>query len=366
MIDAGWFGMGERWSQSVGDWEENCVIGPCGRLIEISERVRERGMIFGLWFEPERAVKNSRAVQAHPEYYIWKDASSNDCLLDFSNPDAVDYMLGVISERIEQYRIGWVKFDFNTSIPLDPSGNAFYRYMQGQRSFILRLREKYSDLYLTNCASGGYRMELGQGMLFDSFWLSDNQGPYEGLRIVKDTLKRMPTALIERWNVQKYCEALPIYGSEPTGRMIHCNNGTWDFLIGVKDSFSEGFVQGGPMGFSCDIAAFPPAYERRWAEVIAEYKREREFYRAATARILVDSEQITAIEYADASLDTLVLQVFTRTVYARDLVLYPAVRSDAIYAVGEETRTGADLAENGILINRLGQNECRTLKFKRI
>ena len=54
-------------------------------------------------------------------------------------------------------------------------------------------------------------MELGQGMLFDDFWLSDNQGPYEGIRIVKDTLKRMPSALIQRWNVQKYCEEFLIY-----------------------------------------------------------------------------------------------------------------------------------------------------------
>jgi alpha-galactosidase len=35
MIDAGWFGDGEGWWSSVGDWEENLTSGPCGRLGEL-------------------------------------------------------------------------------------------------------------------------------------------------------------------------------------------------------------------------------------------------------------------------------------------------------------------------------------------
>ncbi|MBR7098462.1 MAG: alpha-galactosidase, partial [Clostridia bacterium] len=316
MIDAGWFGKGVDWSSEVGDWEENTVSGPCGRLIELSGRVRERGMIFGLWFEPERAASSSRALAEHPDYYI------ANTFLDFANPDAIDYMLDVISEQIDKYEIGWLKFDFNVSIPYDPSGNAFYRYMQGQKDFILRLRKRYPEMYITNCASGGCRMELGQGMLFDDFWLSDNQGPYEGIRIVKDTLKRMPSALIQRWNVQKYCEDFPVYPDKKTGRMIHCNDATWDFLIGVQDSFSEAFMKGGPMGFSCDLDAFPTEYKKRWSDVIAQYKQDRDFYKDATARILIDSDGIIVIEYADTAVDRCVLQIFTKTAYARAIVLY--------------------------------------------
>ena len=148
MIDAGWYGKGEDWSDCVGDWVENTVNGPRGRLIEISERVREKGMIFGLWFEPERASQKSYAVAEHPEFYIQKK------FLDFANPDAVNYMLETISKQIDKYHIGWVKFDFNDAVlPLDPSGNGFYRYMKGQKDFILRLRERYPKLYITNCAN---------------------------------------------------------------------------------------------------------------------------------------------------------------------------------------------------------------------
>lgn len=362
MIDAGWFGNGQDWSAVVGDWTENTVSGPRGRLKELSERVRERGMIFGLWFEPERASPASRAVAEHPDYYI------NGSLLDFSNPHAVDYIFDVISRQIDKYKIGWLKFDFNATIPYDPSGSAFYRYMQGQRDFILRLRRRYPDLYITNCASGGYRMELGQGMLFDSFWLSDNQGPYEGIRIVKDTLKRMPTGLVERWNVQTYCEGLtPSYGSrntaESVGRMLHCNNGTWDFLIGINDSFSEAFMQGGPMGFSCDVNALPPEYKERWNEVIAQYKEDREFYKNAAARILVDSDSIIAIEYADRAFECCVIQVFTKTTYAREILLYPEVCSGSQYRYDDVLLSGRDIRENGIQLRNLRDNSCRELKL---
>ena len=355
MVDAGWFGAGDSWYSSVGDWEENTLSGPCGRLGELSERVRERGMIFGLWFEPERAAERSRAFAAHPEYYIANG------FLDFANPKAVEYIFAVLSGVIDTYRVGWLKFDFNASIPYDPSGNAFYRYMQGQKELIRRLRERYPHIYITNCAGGGFRMELGQGMLFDSFWLSDNQGPYEGIRIVKDTLKRMPSALIERWNVQTYCEDLPVYPGKRMGKMLHCNNAAWDFIIGIKDSFSEEFMYGGPMGFSCDIDAFSAEYKRRWREVIEQYKKERDFYRNATARILVDSEAITAIEYADAVLSRCVIRVFTKTVCTDALLLYPAVDASARYTLGETALDGREIAADGILLEELKDNSCRVL-----
>lgn len=361
MIDAGWFGKGENWSLSVGDWQENTVSGPKGRLIEISELVRKRGMIFGLWFEPERANPQSQSVKEHPEYYI------NNYFFDFSNPDAVDYMLKVLSEQIEKYSIGWLKFDFNDSIPYDKTGNAFYRYMQGQKRFIQSLRAKYPQLYITNCASGGYRMELGQGTMFDSFWLSDNQGSFEGLRIVKDTLKRMPSGLIERWNVQKYSEGFVRHGvKEKVGVMFTCNNATWDSIVNVDDSFTKGFLSGGPLGFSCDIDGFPPEYKQLWKEFIAQYKKDRDFFLKASSRILVDSEEITAIQYSDNDFNRIIIQLFTKTSYACELTVYPAIDSTAYYLAGENQVSATQVCQDGIRIEDLKNNSCRTIELIKI
>jgi hypothetical protein len=107
-------------------------------------------------------------------------------------------------------------------------------------------------------------MELSNAELFDSFWLSDNQGPLGGIDIVKNTLKRMPSSMIEKWNVQQYAESFPRYGSkEKVGVMFNCNDGTWTDIAYLKDSFNEQFLIGGPVGFSCDIASFPEEYKQR-------------------------------------------------------------------------------------------------------
>ena len=134
-------------------------------------------MTFGLWFEPERAGNESNALQAHPEFFI-KGQYGN--FLDFANPDAVDYILEALSACIDRYHIGWVKFDFNENLSVDPTGSGFYRYFDGQKSFILRLREKYPDLYITNCASGGYRMELSQGALSTASGFRITKSPSRG------------------------------------------------------------------------------------------------------------------------------------------------------------------------------------------
>lgn len=352
MIDAGWFGDGGGWFSSVGDWTENMNGGPRGRLLELSRHVRSLGMTFGLWFEPERASEKSKSVAAHPDYYI------DGRFLDFSNPEAREYILGIISEQIEKYSVGWVKFDFNAATLTDPDGCAFYHYFEGQRLFIKAIRERFPELYITNCAGGGFRMELGQAMLADSFWPTDNESPCDGLRIVKDTIKRMPPSLLERWNVQKYCENIPIYGRAPEGRMIHCNDGTWESLIGIDDSFSEEFMKGGPLGFSCDIASFPEKYKTRWSEVIRGYKKKRDFFAKATARLLVDSDSVVAIQYSDTELRECYIQVFTKTVYADGLIIYPAVDKDAVYTDGERELSASEIIEDGIYIKGLGNNRC--------
>ncbi len=360
MIDAGWFGNGVDWGVSVGDWEENTVSGPRGRLAELSEHVRERGMTFGLWFEPERADPRCRSVAEHPDFYI------DNRLLDFANPEAVDFILEKISSQIEKYKIGWVKFDFNASIPVDPTGCAFYRYLQGQRRFVEALRARFPELYITNCASGGYRMELYQAQFTDSFWLSDNQGPLGGLDIVKGTLKRMPTACVERWNVQKYADGFPRYGhKEKVGVMFSCNNGTWDSIVAVEPSFTESFVSGGPIGFSCDIAAFTDKNKESWKQFISEYKADRDFYIGAAARILTDTEPVTVIEYFDREYDRCEVQVFTKVCYAENIMVYPEVDRSAKYTLNGELLDGMDIAENGIFIEKLRDNSCRTLSLRK-
>ena len=67
-------------------------------------------MTFGLWFEPERAAAKSRAVAAHPDYYI---PAGKQFLLDFSKPEAVSYITEVIAEQIKKYPLAKVESLFH-------------------------------------------------------------------------------------------------------------------------------------------------------------------------------------------------------------------------------------------------------------
>ena len=77
VIDAGWFGKGENWARARCDWEENLDFGFKGRMLEAAELVRASGMKFGLWLEPESAVRTAAAVEAYPEYYLENDPGSH-------------------------------------------------------------------------------------------------------------------------------------------------------------------------------------------------------------------------------------------------------------------------------------------------
>ena len=97
--------------------------------------------------------------------------------------------------------------------------------------------------------------------------------------------------------------------------------------------------------------------------MIAQYKQDRDFYKDATARILIDSDGIIVIEYADTAFDRCVIQIFTKTTYAREIVLYPAVCAEAKYHCGDSILWGKDIKENGILIPNIKNNNCQTLKM---
>jgi hypothetical protein len=176
----------------------------------------------------------------------------------------------------------------------------------------------------------------------------------------------MPPALIERWCVEKYCDGFPVCGGAPVGKMIQCSNALWDFVIGVNDTYVEGFLTGGPMCFSCDLAGFPEDYKARYRAMIAEYKKDREFFRGARAKILAEGHGITAIEYFDEEKSRLYIQVFTENAYAADIRIFPLADEDCAYLFGERTLSGSDLAEDGILIDGLHKNTCRTLVLEKI
>lgn len=347
VIDAGWFGDGENWSPSRGDWSENQKSGFCGKMSLIANAVREAGMKFGFWLEPECASLFARTPQKYPSYFI---KGNDSYFIDFSNNEAFEYIFDKTCELIDCYGAEFVKFDFNADLEYDKNNSAFTAYFDGHMRFIRSLKEKYPDLYVENCASGGMRMTVRDGMAYDSFWLSDNQSPYIGIDIFKNTLLRMPPQWIECWLTVTSAKAVaPIYGkNEYSDKLIACNDAKWDSVVGVHQSFLNGFLTGSPIGLSFDLTSLTDEAFDALRTFITQFKEKRRFWQNAVCHILTDTETMLVLEFRNFDFSQVELVVFAKKALQNNICVYPIVNPKFSYKVSHSVKASYEIAENGI------------------
>lgn len=347
VIDAGWFGYTEKWWSGRGDWVENKEIGFKGRMKEFADKVREYGIKFGFWIEPESASAASEKYREHPEYFM---AGTNSYFLDFTSPEAYDYILNTVCGLIEKFGAEYIKFDFNADLEFDKDHSAFIKYAEAHERFIKELREKHPEVYLENCGSGGARMTIRDGMLYDSFWPSDNESPYDGLRIYKDSLIRMPAQWIDCWTaISSVKGATPVYSVASDDKILACGDAIWNHVVGVHPSYLKGFLTGSPIGFSFDLNSLTEDTFKMLKEFINNFKERRGFYKSATARLIADTETVLAIEYADGELDEIEVVAFANKRIQDSVTLYPTVDINKTYIDENKNKIcGRTIDENGI------------------
>ncbi|MDD6746179.1 MAG: alpha-galactosidase, partial [Bacteroidales bacterium] len=104
-------------------------------------------------------------------------------VLDLSNPKVQDYVFGIVDNLLTRYpEIAYIKWDANMSIqshgsrylPADEQSHLYIAYEQGLRKVCERIRAKFPDVVMQDCASGGARVNWGMLPYFDEFWTSDN------------------------------------------------------------------------------------------------------------------------------------------------------------------------------------------------
>ena len=362
VIDAGWFGEGENWFRCRGDWAEKATGRLQGRLAEISARVRAAGMKFGLWFEIESASGSSNAVQQHP---AWFRCQNGQYFLNFANAEARQCMLDTLNANIEKYRIAFIKFDFNQDMDFDDERAAYIPYYRGYEALIDALRAAHPELYLENCASGGLRADLKNGTRFDSFWLSDNQSPYEGMRIFKEGIKRLPPQRIEKWAViASLPDFAPVYPGHETEKILASHDASWNGIVGAHGEFLRGFLTGSPIGISCDLTRCSGALLELLRAHVAQFKAERAFWSAAVCHILTDTPQVLALEYAAAHEIRLVVYSF-KTMQS-SLCVYPHVDEHADYRIHGATVSGSCIAANGIEVPLSGNYRVAFCTLERV
>jgi alpha-galactosidase len=207
VIDDGWFGSRRNDKSGLGDWQVSPAVWPAG-LRPIADRVRELGMEFGLWFEPEMVNLDSDLARAHPDWVIgtpgrmpppWRSQQ----VLDTAHPDAFAYLLDQIGTLVKECGIAYIKWDHNRDIadPVHRGGpNAGRPAIHDQTLATYRLmdqlREQHPGLEIESCSSGGARIDFGILERTDRIWASDCIDPVERLRIVPGIATLVPLELI--------------------------------------------------------------------------------------------------------------------------------------------------------------------------
>ena len=330
VIDAGWFGEGEEWGATRGDWNENQTFGFRGRMSEIAEEVRKCGMKFGFWLEPECASKTSEIVRKHPDYFL---EGKNSYFIDFANEEAKNYIFNKTCELIDRFGAGYVKFDFNDDLNYDKYGTGFTKYFSEYCNYIRKLRKRYPDLYIENCASGGMRMSVREGELFDGFWPTDNQSPYYSLRIFKDTLLRMPPQWMNGWisvcSSEKFSYA---YGTgEMADKLFATNDATWTNVISVDFNYLEGFMKGRSVALSFDLTNLSEEIFEKLKAYIADFKKDRDFWKNAVCHIIVDTKTMLVLEFRNADFSKIEIVAFSGKSKQDNICVYPVIDKDAEY-----------------------------------
>lgn len=346
VIDAGWFGKTKDWYDGRGDWCENLEIGFEGRMQEFAELVRSRGMKFGFWLEPECAGDFAEVLSAHPEYFL---RGKNSYFLDFLNDEAFDYILKTVTELIEKYGAEYIKLDFNADLEYDKYSSSFTKYQEAHDRFILKIREKFPEIYLENCGSGGACMNLHTASLYDSFWPTDNESPYVGLRIYKDTLLRMPPRLIECWcALASVTDKTPVYGCS-SDKIISCADAVWDHVVGVSPEYLRAYLSGSPIGLSFDLNSLSEGSFDSLKSIIEDFKNRRDFYASALCHVLTDSGNVTALEYRSEDFSECEICVFTDKIMQDSVTVYPVVDEAFDYVKDDGSiLDGKELSEYGI------------------
>ena len=196
VMDDGWFGERNDDKRALGDWDIINKKKLPGGLAGLSKKINDLGLMFGLWVEPEMINVDSELYRKHPDWAIdipGMDHAEgrNQRLLDLCNPQVVDYMIETMSNVFSTPGLSYIKWDMNRNfsdyyskyLPADKQQEVSHRYVMGFYRMLRTLAERFPDILMEGCASGGNRFDLGVLCYYPQIWASDNTDAVSRLTI---------------------------------------------------------------------------------------------------------------------------------------------------------------------------------------
>ncbi|MER6093778.1 alpha-galactosidase [Streptomyces bluensis] len=189
-IDSGWYDDDtEGWWDSVGAWLSSPRRFPDGGLRAVLDRIRERGMVPGLWLEPEVVgVRSPIASALPPEAFFQRDGvrltEQGRHQLDLRHPAARAHLDKTVDRIVGDWGVGYLKLDYN--IVVDPGtcapgdlapGAGLLGHAHAYLDWLSGVLDRHPGLVIENCASGGMRMDGATLAVSQLQSTSDQQDP---------------------------------------------------------------------------------------------------------------------------------------------------------------------------------------------
>jgi alpha-galactosidase len=166
ITDAGWFEGG--WPAGAGNWTPRKDAYPQG-MGPVAAAAKKNGMVYGLWFEPERVIAGTELHRAHPDWVLKDGKPGQTTLLaDFGRKEVQDYFFNIVNGFMKLPGFAFYRQDFNMD-PLgywrhndapDRQGITEIRYVEGLYAYWDRLAAAWPASLREECASGGRRIDL--------------------------------------------------------------------------------------------------------------------------------------------------------------------------------------------------------------
>lgn len=206
-MDSGSYGTkGGDWRKHVGDWTPDPERFPRG-LRPIRESTRCKGMLLGLWVEPETISSESHLAQEHLDWFTMRHRKRLHQIgeswrgpLDLSRAEVAAWMEQEIVRLIEEHELDLFRLDYNVGFLYeggrsDRDGwceSTQWRYYENLYAIFDRVRARYPHVNLQQCAGGGGRSDLGMVGRFHENCLTDATRIPRTLRIFNGMTLAVP------------------------------------------------------------------------------------------------------------------------------------------------------------------------------
>ncbi|MER5185341.1 glycoside hydrolase family 36 protein [Streptomyces sp. NPDC002896] len=178
-IDSGWYDDAQGWWDSVGEWLPSERRFPDGGIRTVLDRIRDRGMVPGLWLEPEVVGVRSPVARSLPdEAFVRQDGirvtEHGRHQLDLCHPAARAHLDAAVDRIVGEWGVGYLKLDYNITVS---PGGPLLGHSRAWLDWLSSLLDRHPGLVIENCASGGMRMDGASLSVTQLQSTSDQQDP---------------------------------------------------------------------------------------------------------------------------------------------------------------------------------------------